>query len=167
MPVDDAVNLEFNLVADFMAQQRLGHGRKVADEVLLRVGIPRAQDGEPLRLAAFARSVAWTMVPMLATSVRGLEKSVPRARTSCAFELRLAAHEEFLHFLGGLVFVVFAQVAVAAGDGDFPGVGRDLLLHQLVVLVLAPFQAVPGDQQIGFLPGLLAGDERLDGRDSS
>ena len=80
------------------------------------------------------------------------------------FQLGLAPHEELLHFLGGLVFVVFAQVAVAAGDGDFLRVGRDLLLHQLVVFVLAPFQAFPGDEQGGFLLGLLAGDQRLDGR---
>ena len=35
------------------------------------------------------------------------------------FQLRLAAQEQLLHLLGRLVLVVFAQVAIAAGGGDF------------------------------------------------
>src|SRR2546430_12975060 len=48
----------------------------------------------------------------------------------------LPAHEQFLHLLGRLVFVVLAQIAVAAGDGDFLGVGRNFLVHQFVVFGL-------------------------------
>ena len=80
------------------------------------------------------------------------------------FQFLFLAHEDFLHFLGGLEFVVFAQVAVAAGDGDFLRVGRDFFLHKVLILDAAAFEAVPRDKQRAFLLGLLAGDERLDGR---
>ncbi len=101
---------------------------------------------------------------MLTTSVRGLAKSVPRARTNWDSNSPFAAHEDFLHFLGGLVFVVFAQIAVAAGHGNLLGIGGNGLLHQLGVFVFAPLQALPGNEEGGFLPGLLARNHGLHGR---
>src|SRR6266487_2312835 len=35
-----AVHLEFHLFAWLMVQERLGHGGKIADDALLRIGIP-------------------------------------------------------------------------------------------------------------------------------
>ena len=66
-----------------------------------------------------ARSVACTMVPMLATSVRGVGEISAARADELGFQVGFAPHQQLLHFLGGLVFVVFAQVAVAAGHGDF------------------------------------------------
>ena len=79
------------------------------------------------------------------------------------FEFVFVAHENFLHLLGGLVFVIFAQIAVAARDGDFLRVGRDFFLHQILILDAAAFETFPRDEQAVLL-GLLAGDERLHGR---
>ena len=69
----------------------------------------------------------------------------------------------FLHFLCGLVFVVFAQVAVAAGDGDLLGVRGNLLLHEFLIFEAAAFQAFPGNLNRAVLLGLFAADERLHG----
>ncbi len=69
-----------------------------------------------------------------------------------------------MHFLGRFVFVVFPQVAVTTGDGNFLGIGRDLFLDQLSVFVLAFLQAFPGDDEGSVLLALFAGDEGLDGR---
>ena len=83
------------------------------------------------------------------------EIGAARARTSLRFQFGFAAHENLLHFLGRFVFVIFAQITVAAGDGDFLGVGRNLFLHQFVVFVFAAFQAFPRNDQRRFLLGLL------------
>ena len=101
---------------------------------------------------------------MLTTSVRAIGEIGAARADELGFQFIFAAHEELLHFLGRLVFVVFAQVAVAAGDGDFLRVGRDLLVHQFAVFVLAPLQALPGNDQRRVLLGLLAADQRLDRR---
>jgi len=93
------------------------------------------------------RSMTRTIVPMLTASVLALAKSVPR-RARVGLQFVFAAHEELLHFLGGLVFVVFAEVAVAAGDGDFLGVGRDFFLNEFGIFVLAAFETFPGDDEI-------------------
>src|ERR1043166_3289262 len=47
-----AVHLELHLFARLMVQQRLGHGRKIADNALLRIGIPRAQNSKSLMVIA-------------------------------------------------------------------------------------------------------------------
>jgi len=59
--------------------------------------------------------------------------------------------------------VIFAEVAVTAGGGDFPGVGGNFLLHQFLILGLAPFETFPRNQHRAVLFGLFAADERLDG----
>ena len=66
-----------------------------------------------------------------------------------------------LHFLGGLVLVVFAQITVTAGHRDLLGIGRNGFLHQLGVFVLAALQALPGNEEGGVLLGLLAGNHGL------
>ena len=116
-------------------------------------------------LVLVSRSVVSTMVPMLTTSVLALAESVPRARAIWFSNSLFAAHEDLLHFLGGLIFVVFAQIAIAAGDGDFLGIGGNVFLHQLGVFVSAPFQAFPGNQQGSFLLRLLAGNHAFARRD--
>ena len=75
-------------------------------------------------------------------SVFALEKSVPRAH-HLRFQLFFLTHDDFLHLFGGLVFVIFAEVPVASGDGDLLGVGGNLLLHQLLVFEAAAFEAFP------------------------
>jgi hypothetical protein len=64
---------------------------------------------------------------------------------------------------GGLVFVVLAEVAVAAGDGDVARVGGDLLLDELVVLLAAPLEALPGNDEGIVLARVFAGNEGLGG----
>src|SRR5450631_1068314 len=109
-----------------------------------------------------SKSVAWTIVPMLTASVLALEKSMPRAH-HLRFEFFLLAHDDFLRLFRGLVFMVFAQVAIAAGDGDLLGVRGDLLLHEFLVFEPAAFQAFPRDLNGAVLLGLFAADERLHG----
>ncbi len=53
-----------------------------------------------------------------------------------------------MHLLGSFVLVVFAQIAVAARDGDFPGIGGDLFVDEFLVFVLAAFEALPGDDEV-------------------
>ena len=67
----------------------------------------------------------------------GVGLGVGKIRAARARQLRFqflfAAHEDFLHFLGGLVFVVFAQIAITARDGDFLRVGRNFFLHEFLI----------------------------------
>ncbi len=60
--------------------------------------------------------------------------------------------------------MIFAEVAIAAGGGDFLGVGGNFFLHQFLVFGLAAFEALPRNQNGTVLFGLFAADERLDGR---
>ena len=59
--------------------------------------------------------------------------------------------------------MIFAEVAITAGGGDFPGVGGNFLLHQFLILGLAAFEAFPRNQHGTVLFGLFAANERLDG----
>ena len=51
MTVDHAVDFEFDFVADLVAEESLGHRGEIADDVLVRVRIPRSEQGEALGLA--------------------------------------------------------------------------------------------------------------------
>ena len=61
------------------------------------------------------------------------------------FQLGFTAHQELLHFFGGFVFVIFPQIAITAGHGDFSRIGGNFFLDQFVILVLAPLQTFPGN----------------------
>ena len=138
-------------------------GSEIADDALFGVGIPRAENGEIFRVIGIEVDH-----PDDGADADGVGFGIGKIGTAGAHELSLqfvfAAHEEFLHFLGGLVFVVFAEVAVAAGDGDFLGVGGDFFLDEFGIFVLPAFEAFPRDDEIAFLLRLLTGDEGLDGR---
>ena len=152
--MDHSVQLELDFVADFMAEQGLGHRRKVADDVFLRIRIPGSQDGELLGLVG-GEVGGWTIVPMLATSVRAVAKSVPRARTA-ASPGPLCGASGASAFPWRPCIRGSRASRRSCGPGQSPRVGGDLLLHQFAVFDLAPLQAFPGDQPGRFLPGLLA-----------
>src|SRR5262249_25235133 len=117
MPMADAVNLELNFLAYFLVQQRLSYRRQVADDALIRISIPGAENSEGLGLLGGQISRADDCAHVDHISPRIGEITAARA-DELAFQLRLAAHKQPLHFLGRLVFVIFPEVAVAAGDGD-------------------------------------------------
>ena len=144
MAVNHAVHFELDLIPDFSVQERLSHRRQVAHDALIRVGIPRTQDGKMFRLIVRQISRVHDRADADGIGFRVGEVGPARAH-QLVFELAFAPHEQLLHFFCGLVLVVLTQVAVAAGERDFLGVGRNFLFHQLVIFVLAPLEAFPGN----------------------
>ena len=69
-----------------------------------------------------------------------------------------------LHFFGGLVLVILAEVAVAAGQSDVLDVGRYALGDEILVLLLTALKARPTDQEDMVLLLVVAGDHLLDRR---
>src|SRR5256885_10626587 len=51
--------------------------------------------------------------------------------------------------------LIFAQIAITPGDSNFSRIGRNFFLDEFVILVFAPLQTFPGNDQIGFLLRLL------------
>ena len=138
----------------------MGDGREIRDNALFRFGIPCAKNRERFRV--LRAGLGHLHACANADRVGGRVGKVRAARADeLRLQLALPAHEQFLHLLGRLVFVVLAQIAVAAGDGDFLGVGRNFLVHQFVVFGLAAFEAFPGNDERGILLALLAGNQRL------
>ena len=117
--LSNSVQLELDFLPGSLVHQGLGQRRLIADDALLSVKIPRAKNGVILHVVGIE-------VGHLDIGSRSGDVGpwVGKVRAPGAeelhLELGLSAHEKLLHFLRGLVFVVFAQIAVAAGDGDFP-----------------------------------------------
>ena len=61
MPAFRAVQFKFHFVADLAVQQRLADGREIADDALVGIGIPRAENRERLGLVGF--QVRWPAQP--------------------------------------------------------------------------------------------------------
>ena len=57
--------------------------------------------------------------------------------------------------------MIFAEIAITARDGNFPGIGRNFLLHELLIFDAAAFETFPRNKNRAVLPGLLAADKRL------
>ena len=58
-----AMHFQFHFVAHLAVQQRLRHRREIADDALVRVRIPRTENGERFRLARLHRLL---QLPILA-----------------------------------------------------------------------------------------------------
>ena len=149
------------MFADGVADEDLRHLREVADDVLLGVRVPRAEDRVGF-LTAIAHATEFHGGADGNLLVRHAGK-IGSARTGeIAFGLALLAHEHALLLLGALVLEILAKVAVAAGDLDVLPVLRDLLRHEVVVFLLADFEAFPRDDELVLLVILtLAGDEHF------
>ncbi len=79
-----------------------------------------------------------------------------------AFQFRFAAHEDGLHFFGGLEFEILPQVAVGTRDADLLAVLGNFFVHQLLELAFAFLQAAPGnDERFALFLRLLAADQAL------
>jgi hypothetical protein len=74
VPMHDAVHFRLDFLAHFAIEQGLPHGREIADDVFSASKSHAPSTVNTSGFCAF-KSVAWTTVPMLTTSVRGLAKS--------------------------------------------------------------------------------------------
>ena len=102
--VGDLVDFEFDFVADFVPDQRLGHGGEVADDIPFRVRVPGAENGKAFRLVG--GQVGCIYHGAGSGDVRAHASEVGAARAhQFRFQVGFAPQEEFLHFLGGFVFV--------------------------------------------------------------
>jgi FkbM family methyltransferase len=109
---------DFDFLAGLGVEEGLANGGEVADDAFVRIGVPGAQDGEILGVVVLQIGDGDGVADADDVGA-GIGKVAAAGADELGFQFAFAAHEDFLHFLGGLVFVVFAQVAVAAGDGNF------------------------------------------------
>ena len=136
------MQLKLHLVADLAVEQGLPDGGEIADDPLVGIGIPGAQNGEALALLSAQIGGDHHRAEVDGVGFRVGEIRAARPH-HLRFQLFFLTHDDFLHLFGGLVFVIFAEVPVASGDGDLLGVGGNLFLHQLLVFEAAALEAFP------------------------
>ena len=155
-----SVQLELHLITHLVIEQGLSDGAEVGDDAVVGIRVPRSQNRKLGGLL-----VDDVMHGGAGANGDGVGAGVGEVGTASLgqlrFQLCLPAHEHLLHFLGGLVFVVLAKVAVTAGQSDVLGVGRDAFLDEVLVFEAAAVETFPGNNQRVILLGLFTGDQFL------